>query len=56
MFQIFKQLVRRLLQGKALSIEEAADVLSMKDNTDRLEDYVTAFHLLSTAKVSTAVL
>ncbi|CAL1704556.1 unnamed protein product [Somion occarium] len=43
-------LVRRLLQGKALSVEDAADVLSMKDNDDRLDDYITALHLLATAK------
>ncbi len=49
--QAFRQFVRRLLQGKALSVEDAADVLSLKDNIDTLDDYVTALHLLSFAKV-----
>ncbi|TCD68905.1 hypothetical protein EIP91_009455 [Steccherinum ochraceum] len=45
----FRQLTRRMLQGKALSIEDAADVLSLKDNDTSLEDYVTALHLVSRA-------
>lgn len=50
---IFKQLVKRLLQGKALSAEDIADVLSLKDNDDErgLEDYVIALRLLVHAKV-----
>lgn len=47
--------VRRLLKGKALSVEDAVDVLTLKDNaadTDR-EDFVIALHLLARAAVST---
>ncbi|KAI0957243.1 hypothetical protein AcW1_005700 [Taiwanofungus camphoratus] len=47
---VFKKLVRQLLQGKALSMEDVADVLSLKDNTDTREDYTTALHLLSRAE------
>lgn len=50
--QVFKQLVRRLLQGKALTIEEAADVLSLKDNKPEVDDFVTALHLLDSAQVN----
>lgn len=52
---IFKQLVKRLLQGKALSVEDAADALTLKDAVDGrgLEDYVTALRLLVRAKVKT---
>ncbi|TFY72665.1 hypothetical protein EVG20_g323 [Dentipellis fragilis] len=46
---IFKGLVHSLLQGKALSMEELADALSLKDNTSHVEDYATALHLLSRA-------
>ncbi|TFY77168.1 hypothetical protein EWM64_g6840, partial [Hericium alpestre] len=46
---IFKALVRLLLQGKALSVEEVADVLSLKDDTKTVEDYATALHLLARA-------
>jgi nuclear pore complex protein Nup133 len=50
---MFKQMVKKLLQGKALSVEEAADVLSLKDNEEEgeLEGYVTALRLLVHAKV-----
>ncbi|KAF8077905.1 hypothetical protein FPV67DRAFT_1405325 [Lyophyllum atratum] len=44
---IFKDLVRGLLQGRALSIEDAVDVLTLKDNTSTLEDFATALHLLA---------
>ncbi|KAF7967089.1 hypothetical protein HWV62_35891 [Athelia sp. TMB] len=47
---IFKNLIRDVLQGKALSIEDAADILTLKDNTDSLEDYATALHLLARAQ------
>ena len=50
--QVFKQLVRSLLQGKALSVEDVADVLSMKDNDTTISDYATALHLLARADVS----
>ncbi|KAI0341587.1 hypothetical protein BDW22DRAFT_1358408 [Trametopsis cervina] len=54
LFSIFKQLVKRLLQGKALSIEDAADVLSLKDNETSAEDYITALHLLCQAQIPDA--
>lgn len=47
---VFKQLVRELLRGNALTVEDAADVLSLKDNVDTIEDYATALHLLSCAR------
>jgi nuclear pore complex protein Nup133 len=50
--QIFKQLARALLQGKALSVEDMADVLSLKDNDTTIDDYATALHLLARADVS----
>lgn len=46
---IFKQLVRSLFQGKALSVEDIADVLSLKDNDTTIGDYATALHLLARA-------
>ncbi|KAI0065375.1 hypothetical protein BV25DRAFT_1880143 [Artomyces pyxidatus] len=46
---IFKRLVRSLLQGKSLSVEDIADVLSLKDNLSTPEDYATALHLLARA-------
>ncbi|PSR74094.1 hypothetical protein PHLCEN_2v10050 [Hermanssonia centrifuga] len=52
LYAVFKQLVKRLLQGKALSVEDAADVLSLKDNVPNVEDYITALHLLYHAQVS----
>ncbi|GLB34911.1 putative non-repetitive/WGA-negative nucleoporin C-terminal [Lyophyllum shimeji] len=48
--QIFKDFVRALLQGRALSIEDAIDVLTLKDNTTSLEDYATALQLLARSK------
>lgn len=50
--QIFKQLVRSLFQGKALSVEDMADALSLKDNDMTISDYATALHLLARADVS----
>ncbi|CDO69523.1 hypothetical protein BN946_scf184785.g28 [Trametes cinnabarina] len=47
---VFKYLVRQLLQGKALSVEDMAEVLSLKDNHNRVEDYTTALHLLARAE------
>ncbi|KAF5381087.1 hypothetical protein D9615_003993 [Tricholomella constricta] len=44
---VFKDLVRGLLQGRALSIEDAVDVLTLKDNTSTPEDFATALHLLA---------
>ncbi|THG99186.1 hypothetical protein EW026_g3129 [Hermanssonia centrifuga] len=51
LYAVFKQLVKRLLQGKALSVEDAADVLSLKDNVPNVEDYITALHLLYHAQL-----
>lgn len=53
--QIFKQLVRSLFQGKALSVEDIADVLSLKDNDTTIGDYVVALHLLARADVSSSL-
>jgi nuclear pore complex protein Nup133 len=50
--QIFKNLIRGLFQGKVLSVEDAVDVLTLKDNTDSVGDYATALHLLARAHVS----
>ncbi|KAI0362165.1 hypothetical protein OH77DRAFT_1515456 [Trametes cingulata] len=50
LYNVFKFLVRQLLQGKALSVEDTAEVLSLKDNYERVEDYVTALHLLARAE------
>lgn len=50
-FQIFRELVRALLQGKALPIEDAVDVLTLKDNSSTPEDFATALHLLARVKV-----
>ncbi|KAF8798054.1 hypothetical protein BYT27DRAFT_7203757 [Phlegmacium glaucopus] len=47
---IFKDLLRQLLQGKALSIEDTVDLLTLKDNAESLEDYATSLHLLNYAK------
>ncbi|KAJ3934928.1 MAG: hypothetical protein NXY57DRAFT_593318 [Lentinula lateritia] len=44
---IFKNLVKDLLQGKSLSIEDTVDVLTLKDNFDSVGDYATALHLLA---------
>jgi nuclear pore complex protein Nup133 len=52
MVQIFKDMVKHLLQGKALSIEDAADVLTLKDNEETVEDFATALQLVSRAVVS----
>jgi hypothetical protein len=49
--QIFKDLLRQLLQGKALSIEDTVDLLTLKDNAESLEDYATSLQLLNYAKV-----
>jgi len=50
--QVFKQLVRSLFQGKALSVEDITDVLSLKNNDTSIDDYATALHLLARADVS----
>lgn len=43
----FRELVRALLQGKALPIEDAVDVLTLKNNASTPEDFATALHLLA---------
>jgi len=48
--QIFKQLLRQLLQGKALSDEELVDLLSLKDNDETLDDFYAALHILAKTK------
>ncbi|KAK0469814.1 Non-repetitive/WGA-negative nucleoporin C-terminal-domain-containing protein [Desarmillaria tabescens] len=45
--RIFKDLVRNVLQGKVLSVEDAVDVLSLKDNNETLGDFAMALHLLA---------
>ncbi|KAI0670336.1 Non-repetitive/WGA-negative nucleoporin C-terminal-domain-containing protein [Trametes maxima] len=50
LYNAFKYLVRQLLLGKALSVEDVAEVLSLKDNYERVEDYTTALHLLARAE------
>lgn len=42
----FKDLLKQLLQGKALSIEDAVDLLTLKDNSESQEDFATALTLL----------
>jgi nuclear pore complex protein Nup133 len=60
---VYKDLVKQLLQGKALSIEDAVDLLTLKDNllvlnddgeyeVETVRDYATALYLLSSAHVS----
>ncbi|KAJ3516620.1 hypothetical protein NLJ89_g1011 [Agrocybe chaxingu] len=44
---IFKDLLRQLLQGRALSAEDAIDALTLKDNSSSVEDYATSLHLLT---------
>ncbi|CAA7271672.1 unnamed protein product [Cyclocybe aegerita] len=44
---IFKDLLRQLLQGRALSVEDAIDALTLKDNSSSVEDYATSLHLLT---------
>ncbi|EPQ58276.1 hypothetical protein GLOTRDRAFT_57100 [Gloeophyllum trabeum ATCC 11539] len=49
--RVFKDLVRQLLQGKALSVEDIVDLLTLKDNTaHEIYDYSTALQILSEAK------
>ncbi|KAJ8487889.1 hypothetical protein ONZ51_g3889 [Trametes cubensis] len=50
LLNVFKFLVRQLLLGKALSVEDMAEVLSLKDNHGRVEDCTTALHLLARAE------
>ncbi|KAG2357680.1 hypothetical protein BDR07DRAFT_1490402 [Suillus spraguei] len=47
---IIKIFVRQVLQGKALSLEDAVDVLTLQDNVESTENYATALHLLAHAE------
>ena len=49
--RVFRMLVRRMLRGEALSVDELADVLSMRDNKggEGAESYKTALKLLNAA-------
>ncbi|KAG1756709.1 uncharacterized protein EDB91DRAFT_1241762 [Suillus paluster] len=47
---ILKIFVRRVLQGKALSVEDVVDVLTLQDNAEGVEDYATALQLLAHAE------
>ena len=51
--QMFKEFVRQLLQGKVLPIEDIADVLTLKDNEEAVEDYAIALQLITRAAVIT---
>ncbi|TFK76396.1 hypothetical protein BDN72DRAFT_755585 [Pluteus cervinus] len=51
LLQIFKNLVRSVLQKKALCVEDMVDVLTLKDNATTTEDYATALHLLARTTV-----
>jgi nuclear pore complex protein Nup133 len=50
---MFRVLVRNILQGKALGVEDLADVLTLKDNANEadLENFIVALQLLSHAEV-----
>ncbi|KAI0831351.1 hypothetical protein BC628DRAFT_1311430 [Trametes gibbosa] len=50
LYNVFKFLVRQLLLGKALSVEDMAEILSLKDNYGKVEDYTTSLHLLARAE------
>ncbi|KZV71677.1 hypothetical protein PENSPDRAFT_650535 [Peniophora sp. CONT] len=49
--RVFRMLVRRMLRGEALNVEELADVLSLRDNKseDDAGSYATALRLLYAA-------
>ncbi|KAF9476583.1 methyltransferase type 11 [Pholiota conissans] len=46
---MFKDILRQLLQGKALSVEDAVELLTLKDNSQTVEDFATSLHLLTSA-------
>jgi nuclear pore complex protein Nup133 len=50
---MFRVLVRNILQGKALGVEDLADVLTLKDNASEadLENFIVALQLLGHAEV-----
>ncbi len=49
--KIFKDILRQLLQGKALPIEDIIELLTLKDNTDSVENFATSVHLLESVTV-----
>lgn len=49
-----KIFVSQVLQGKALSLGDAVDVLTLQDNVKGAENFATALHLLAHAEVSRA--
>ncbi|TFK55057.1 hypothetical protein OE88DRAFT_1674600 [Heliocybe sulcata] len=54
--RLFKDLIRQLLQGKALGVEDIVDLLTLKDNDgEEMEDYTTALQLVDEAKVSRGI-
>jgi nuclear pore complex protein Nup133 len=52
-YQMFRTLVRAILQGKTLGVEDVVDVLTLKDNASEadLECFLVALQLLQHAKV-----
>ncbi|KAH7910183.1 hypothetical protein BJ138DRAFT_1127105, partial [Hygrophoropsis aurantiaca] len=52
LLMLFKTLVRDLLQGKTLQVEDVVDLLTLKDNAEGegVEDYATALNLLARAE------
>jgi len=50
--QSFKNMVRDLLQGRVLSVEDVVDMLTMKDNENSVDDFETALLLLAEARVT----
>ncbi|KAF8910963.1 methyltransferase type 11 [Gymnopilus junonius] len=48
---IFRDLLRQLLQGKALSIEDLVELLTLKDNAESVDDFARSLQLLSSLKV-----
>ena len=49
--KIFKDILRQLLQGKALPMEDIIELLTLKDNTDSVENFATSVHLLQSVTV-----
>jgi hypothetical protein len=53
--QVFRDCLRQLLQGKALSTEDLVDILTLKDNKTSIEDYSTGIHLLLSTTVGCGI-
>ena len=49
--QVFKDLVRQILQGKALSVEQLVELITLKDNSTTPDEYSTSLQLLERAAV-----